>query len=94
MTKIVEENTVNTSNVQITESNISDWLVSYLADLLETSPDQIDVKTTFARYGLDSSAAVVLTGDLGGWLGQELEPTILYDYPTIAELSAHLVQAS
>nr|AKL71646.1 NocM [Nostoc sp. CCAP 1453/38] len=61
-----------------------------MSDLLEIEPDEIDVKTSFARYGLDSSAAVMLTGDLESWLGQEIEPTIMYDYPTIADLAAHL----
>jgi acyl carrier protein len=71
-------------------ANIQGWLVSYLADLLEIEPDQIDVTITFDRYGLDSSAAVGLTGDLGEWLGSELDPSIMYDYPTIETLVQHL----
>lgn len=94
MTKLFQDKTVNGPTVQLTQSNITDWLVSYLAELLEIPSDEIDVKTTFARYGLDSSAAVVLTGDLGGWLGKDIEPTVLYDYPTISDLAAHLAAAN
>lgn len=77
-----------------TEATIQAWLVSYLAELLEIDPDSVDVKIPFNRYGLDSLAAVGLTGDLEDWLGLELEPTLLYDYPTIEALAEHLAENS
>ena len=40
--------------------------------------------------GLDSIAAVDLVQTLGRELGTELEPTALFDYPTIGSLSKHL----
>lgn len=67
-----------------------DWIVAYLAELLEIEPDEVDVTIPFDRYGLDSSAAVGLTGDLEDWLGRELDPTLLYDYPTVEALVQHL----
>jgi acyl carrier protein len=69
---------------------IKAWVVDYLADLLETDPEEIDVTIPFDRYGLDSSAAVGLTGDLEDWLGAEVQPTLLYDYPTVEALVEHL----
>lgn len=71
-------------------AEIQAWIVSYLAELLEVEPDEVDVTIPFDRYGLDSSAAVGLTGDLGDWLGHEIEPTLLYDYPTIKALVKYL----
>lgn len=45
--------------------------------------------------GLDSMAAVELISTLGSTLGTELEPTALFDHPTIASLSRCLAaQAS
>ncbi len=73
-----------------TAPEIQDWMVSYLADLLETDPEEIDVTIPFDRYGLDSSAAVGMTGDLEDWLGTEIDPTLLYDYPTVEALVQHL----
>lgn len=75
-----------------TAADIQDWIVSYLAELLETDPEEVNVTIPFDRYGLDSSAAVGLTGDLEDWLGMgiELDPTLLYDYPTIEALVKHL----
>ncbi|MEH2326484.1 MAG: acyl carrier protein [Nostoc sp.] len=74
-----------------TAVEIQAWIVSYLADLLEVDSDEIEVTIPFDRYGLDSSAAVGLTGDLEDWLGCELDPTLLYDYPTVEALVKHLV---
>lgn len=71
-------------------AEIKAWVVNYLADLLEVDPDEVDTTIPFDRYGLDSSAAVGLTGDLADWLGYEVDPTLLYDYPTIESLVQHL----
>ena len=72
---------------------IKTWIVDYVAELLEVEPDKIDVTIPFDRYGLDSSAAVGLAGDLEDWLEEELDPTMLYDYPTIESLTQHLVES-
>ncbi|NEO41305.1 MAG: acyl carrier protein [Moorea sp. SIOASIH] len=73
-----------------TAAEIQGWLVSYMAELLEIEPDEVDVTIPFDRYGLDSSAAVGLTGDLEDWLLTELDPTLMYDYPTIEALAKHV----
>ncbi|MGA7953399.1 MAG: acyl carrier protein [Gloeobacterales cyanobacterium] len=73
-----------------TSEEIQDWLVNRLAQLLEIEPDEVEVDITFDRYGLDSSAAIGLTGDLADWLGMEIEPTLLYDYPTVEALAQYL----
>lgn len=83
MTKSVKKNLPTTAEIQA-------WLVSYLAELLEIEPDEVDVNIPFNRYGLDSSAAVGMTGDLEEWLGYDLDPTLIYDYPTIEALAGHL----
>lgn len=71
-------------------AEIQAWIVSYLAELLEIDPDEVDATIPFDSYGLDSSAAVGMTGDLEDWLGCKLDPTLLYDYPTIEGLAHHL----
>ena len=71
-------------------SEIQDWIISYLAELLEVEPELVDPTIPFDRYGLDSSAAYALTGDLEDWLGREIDPTAIYDYPTVEALSEHL----
>ena len=75
---------------KFSKEEIQTWLVSYLSELLEIEPSEVDVAIPFDRYGLDSSAAVGMTGDLEEWLGSELDPTLMYDYPTIEALAEHL----
>lgn len=75
-----------------TATEIQAWMVSYLAELLEIEPDEVDAKIPFDQYGLDSAAAVGMTGDMEDWLGQRLDPTLLYDYPTVEALAQHLAE--
>jgi acyl carrier protein len=86
-TLVVEENHRTQA-----EAEIQAWLVSYLADLLEMDSDEIDVTLPFDHYDLDSSASVGMTGDLERWLGRRLEPSLLYDYPTIEALVRYLAE--
>lgn len=71
-------------------AEILNWVTSYLANLLQVDPDEVDITVPFDRYGLDSLAAVGLTGDLSDWLKREVEPTLLYDYPTVEGLVQYL----
>lgn len=91
----MQNSEVNTTSIialkQIpTTAEIQAWIVSYLAELLEVDSEEIDITIPFDRYGLDSSAAVGLTGDLEEWLETEIDPTLLYDYPTVEALVQHL----
>lgn len=72
------------------EESINDFLVESLAKILEVGNDDIDTSVSFDRYGLDSVSAVKLTGEIEETLKKEVEPTLLYDYPTIDELSKFL----
>jgi acyl carrier protein len=71
-------------------AEIQSWIAAYLADLLEVDAEDVDISLPFDRYGLDSSVAIGLTGDLEDWLATRLDPTLLYDYPTVAALAKHL----
>ena len=69
---------------------IQEWLVNYLAELLEIETKTIDITRSFDEYALNSSDAIFLTGELEEWLGSELEPTLVYEYSTIKELTQYL----
>ncbi len=73
-------------------TEIQTWMISYIAKIIEVDPSKIDVKVSFDRYGLDSSVALALTNELEEWLKIELDPTLLYDYPTIYALAQHLAK--
>lgn len=69
---------------------IAAWLAEHIAGLLEIDPSTIDPAASFDTYGLASSDAVFLSGDLSEFLGMELSATLAWDYPSINELSTFL----
>lgn len=69
---------------------IQDWLIMQIAELLYIEPDNINISEPFTNYGLTSSDAVTLSGDLEELLGRRLSPTITFEYPSISALSHHL----
>jgi acyl carrier protein len=70
---------------------IQSWLIAKLSESLQLEPADLDLDTPMNRYGLNSIEAVSLSGDLEGFLGRRLSPTIFWDYPTINQLSRYLV---
>jgi acyl carrier protein len=74
-----------------TSNEINHWITTYLSQLLEMKPEEIDSNTRFESYGIDSTVAASLSGDLGEWLGIRLELSLIFDYPTIASLTEYLV---
>lgn len=77
---------------QRSSEEIQDWMVTYIAREMGVAPEQVDVSAPFENFALDSATAIGMTGDLESWLGQRIDPTLVYDYPTIEELSKHLDQ--
>jgi acyl carrier protein len=77
-----------------TEIEIRQWCTGFLAKELKVPPSQIDPAVKFARLGIDSTTSIIFTIDLADWLGVELPPDIMFDYPTIADLARHLAQQS
>jgi acyl carrier protein len=41
--------------------------------------------------GLDSATSSYFIVELEEWVGVELEPELVFDYPTIADLARHIV---
>jgi acyl carrier protein len=72
------------------ELAITRWLANYLAELLDIEESDVDETARFDRYGLDSSATVGMAGDLGAWLGHDIDAALPYDYPSIAALAGAL----
>lgn len=85
-------NTRTANKGQPTATDIQAWLISYLAELLKIQPDEIEVTIPFERYGLSSSQGMSLIGDLEEWLGCNLAPPLVYEYPTIETLAQHIAE--
>ncbi len=73
-----------------TSQEIQSWLVSQMAERLKIAEDKIDIREPLSIYGLDSAEAVIITGEMGEWLGQDVSPTLVWDYPTIDSITRFL----
>jgi acyl carrier protein len=80
---------LKTQSIQTVES-IQDWLTDQLAERLDLDSDDIDIHATFESFGMESSAALVMLTQLEQWLGYSVPPLLVWNYPTIAQLSQRL----
>ncbi|WP_327417231.1 acyl carrier protein [Streptomyces sp. NBC_01233] len=67
-----------------------EWLYARLSLYLRRAPETIDPSVPLAEYGMDSVAALSLCGDLEDEFGLEVEPTLLWDHPTVTSLVGYL----
>lgn len=75
---------------EVSADAIRAWLTEHAASYLKRAAGDIDPEALFVEIGLDSLYSLALSGDLEDWCGCLLEPTIIWDHPTIAALSRHL----
>ena len=69
---------------------IKTWAVKYIANLLDIPELQVDLDKPFSRFGLDSASTAAMAGELGQWLGLDIDPSVAYDHPTINKISNYL----
>ncbi len=71
-------------------TGLRDWLRERVAHYAERDPGSIDPAARLTAYGLDSVYALILCGDREDHTGIVLEPTVVWDHPTIDGLAAHI----
>ena len=69
---------------------LKSWLIDWMARELKRDRSRIDPGRDLLTYGLDSVKLMILLGDIESKLDHELPPTLVWDYRTINDLSAHL----
>jgi len=82
----------NTTRQTLTQERICLWLQEKIAELLGTPAEAVDVTRPFSFYGLDSVAALGLSGELEAWVGVKLPATLTWDYPTVDAVARFLSQ--
>ncbi|MFG6100258.1 SDR family NAD(P)-dependent oxidoreductase [Leptothoe sp. ISB3NOV94-8A] len=63
-----------------------------IAQFLSLAPDAINLDRSLLSLGLDSLKAVELLEKIGAKFRLSLPPTLLFEYPTLAQLVTHLAQ--
>jgi acyl carrier protein len=74
------------------EHEIRDWLVGRLSEYLGRPADEIALDVPFMHYELDSVDALSLFGDIEDEYGFYLEPTVVWDHPTVSGLAAFVAR--
>ncbi len=77
-----------------TAEQVQQWLVDKIATRLGVDSAAIAVDSYFDDLDLDSTEALVLSGELEAWLGRELEATALWYHPTIEQLARFIAEES
>ena len=73
------------------ETEIRDWCLAYLTRTVDNPAIPIGPDIPFPRMGLDSATSAYFIVELEEWVGVELEPELVFDYPTVDELARHIV---
>jgi acyl transferase domain-containing protein len=67
-----------------------DHVATQASTVMGLTPTELDSTTGFFQLGMDSPMSVTLQHNLSASLGQPLSPTVIFDYPTVDSLAAHL----
>jgi acyl carrier protein len=63
------------------------WLSARAASYLEIPAVDIDLMVPLAEMGFDSVHATSLVGDIEAHFDIDVEPTLIFDYPTLARVA-------
>ncbi|MEU5582777.1 amino acid adenylation domain-containing protein [Streptomyces huasconensis] len=70
--------------------HVEDFLRRLLAERLGTDARSVPVTAGYYELGLESAQVLGLVEAVREAVGQELEPTLLFEYTTVRDLAAHL----
>jgi acyl carrier protein len=76
----------------LTHDEIVDWCRQHIATLLDFPIERVPVDAEFDTFGLDSAAAVSLVVDMEEWLGTEVSPSLLFEFPSIQLLAGEILR--
>ncbi|MCC5473836.1 type I polyketide synthase [Streptomyces barringtoniae] len=70
-----------------TAEDVRAWLGSAVAEAAGIDPPAVDPDRPIAEFGLGSRQLVTLAAELSGRTGRPVEPSLVFDHPTIAALA-------
>ncbi|MFD8383026.1 SDR family NAD(P)-dependent oxidoreductase [Streptomyces sp. NPDC059679] len=75
---------------KVSAEAVQAWLVRAVADRTGLDPLRVDIEQPIAEFGLGSHDLVALAVGLSEQVGRQLDPSLLYDHPTISSVAAAL----
>lgn len=76
-----------TTSEDVTSEDVRAWLTSAVAEAAGLDPLAVDPERPIAEFGLGSRQLVTLATELAGRIGRAVEPSLVFDHPTIAALA-------
>jgi acyl transferase domain-containing protein/acyl carrier protein len=73
-------------------TRLRDWLVSRVTALTGRPAGTAAVDEPFAALGLDSAQLAQIAGDAADLLGRPVEPSVMFEHPTIGDLARELAR--
>ena len=64
--------------------------MTHVAKTIDNPAIAVTPEASFAEMGLDSASSAYFIVELEEWLGTELDPEIIAEHPTIAQLASHI----
>ncbi|MFD7997664.1 SDR family NAD(P)-dependent oxidoreductase [Streptomyces mirabilis] len=77
-----------TTSEDVTSEDVRAWLTSAVAEAAGLDPLAVDAERPIAEFGLGSRQLVTLATELSGRIGRAVEPSLVFDHPTVAALAA------
>ncbi|MBT2385829.1 acyl carrier protein [Streptomyces sp. ISL-11] len=77
----------------LTQERVMDWLVEFLAEILDIAPREIDPTTPLDHLGVDSATTLVICARLREDLGVQARPKDVLEHFTTDALARHLTGA-
>ena len=73
-----------------TQEEVQECIVQWLVDVAAVSKEAIELDKPFNDYHLDSLTAVEFSDDVHEWLGLNLPATVIWNHPTLADMTRYL----
>ena len=75
----------------LTQRQVENWLTTRIGQILRVTPEDVSSHVVFSELGMSSLQAVELAAELEDWSGREIPATIVYEYPTIEDVSTYVI---
>ncbi|MGH3415477.1 MAG: beta-ketoacyl synthase N-terminal-like domain-containing protein, partial [Actinocrinis sp.] len=73
-----------------TAEEIRGWLADSVARRAGLDPESVGGNRPLAEFGLGSRELVTLAVELSAWLGRQVDPSIVYNHPTLTQIARAL----
>lgn len=72
-------------------TDIQDWIAEQVGAHIAIDADDVEVDKPFSQYGVSSVQAMTIAQEGKQRFGIEISPLVMWNCPTIASLSAHII---